>query len=84
MNSPSCYPYTFITCASSGLGKALAIECAKRGRNLILVALPNDGLEILSKRLMHHFHIDVVDFGLDLTDPVSLRIIQNDLNHLST
>ena len=32
--------YTLITGASEGLGKALAIECAGRNMNLILVALP--------------------------------------------
>ena len=44
--------YTLITGASMGLGKALAGECAARGRNLILVALPNEGLEGSAHALM--------------------------------
>lgn len=32
--------FTVITGASRGLGKCLATECAKRGRNLILIAMP--------------------------------------------
>ena len=40
--------YTLITGASEGLGKALALECAKRKMSLVLVSLPNEGLEILA------------------------------------
>ena len=32
--------YTLITGASNGIGKALARECAARGMNLLLIALP--------------------------------------------
>src|SRR5215216_844552 len=32
--------YTLVTGASSGIGKALALECASRGMNILLVALP--------------------------------------------
>jgi uncharacterized protein len=42
----SCY--TLITGASEGLGKALAIECARRNMNLILVALPGPDLYSLA------------------------------------
>ena len=36
--------FTLITGAGAGIGKALAMECASRKMNLILVALP--GLEL--------------------------------------
>jgi short-subunit dehydrogenase len=37
-------PFVLITGASQGLGRALAGACARRGRNLALVALPGSGL----------------------------------------
>ncbi len=37
-------PFVLITGASQGLGRALAWACARRGRNLVLVALPGSGL----------------------------------------
>lgn len=33
--------FTVITGASRGLGKSMAFECAKEGKNLILISLPN-------------------------------------------
>lgn len=59
--------YTLITGASMGLGKALAQECASRGMNLILVALPNEGLPTLAETLQSKFGIEVVIFETDLT-----------------
>lgn len=61
--------YTLITGASMGLGKALAKECASRGRNLILVALPNEGLGEVAETLRSAFGIAVVIFEMDLTNP---------------
>jgi len=40
--------YTVITGASDGFGKALSIECARRNRNLALVALPGPELPALA------------------------------------
>ena len=41
--------YTLITGASEGFGRALAIECASRKMNLILVALPDSNLHFLAE-----------------------------------
>ncbi|NUO00275.1 MAG: SDR family NAD(P)-dependent oxidoreductase [Saprospiraceae bacterium] len=61
--------YTIVTGASMGLGKALAAECAARGRNLILVALPNEGLNDVADKLRSAFGVAVVCFETDLTGP---------------
>ena len=47
--------YTLITGSSEGLGKTLATECASRGMNLILVALPGHALTSLADFLQKLF-----------------------------
>lgn len=51
--------YTLITGTSDGFGKALALECARRGMNLILVALPDSGLLHLAAFIQKNFFVDV-------------------------
>src|SRR6266487_958335 len=67
MNTKS---YTIITGASDGFGKALAIECARRKMNLILVALPGAELYYLASFIERNFFIDVKVFEKDLTKEV--------------
>lgn len=51
--------YSLITGASRGFGKALAIECARRGMNLILVSLPGEQLADFSAQLRATYQVDV-------------------------
>jgi short-subunit dehydrogenase/uncharacterized protein (DUF2062 family) len=60
--------YTLITGASSGLGKELAIACAREKRNLLLVALPGQNLIFLCRRLEMEYGILAQGFEMDLTD----------------
>jgi short-subunit dehydrogenase/uncharacterized protein (DUF2062 family) len=64
---PTSVPYTLITGASSGLGKEFAIDCAKRGMNLILVALPGRNLRLLCNTLERQYTIRAVAYEADLT-----------------
>lgn len=61
-------PFTLITGASEGFGKALAIECALRKMNLILVALPEPGLEDLAEFIRNKFNVRVYALGKDLSN----------------
>ena len=71
MQSPHTrYTYTLITGASSGLGRALAFECASRDMNLILVALPDDGLNEVQQELNIRFSVKTRIYELDLTNSV--------------
>jgi short-subunit dehydrogenase len=60
--------YTLITGASEGLGKRLAIECATRGMNLVLVALAGEALSGLGDFLKRTFDVEVKVFASDLSD----------------
>ena len=60
--------YTLITGGSEGIGKSLAIECAKKGWHLILIALPGEELGSLTSTLMATYGIDVKYLELDLTE----------------
>lgn len=60
--------YTLITGASSGIGKALAKECAARNMNLLLVALPDKDLEIFQSEIKSTYKVCCHTLGLDLTE----------------
>jgi short-subunit dehydrogenase len=68
-------PYTLITGASEGLGKALAIECASRGMNLVLVALPGIELYQLASFLRHRYQVSVCEFELDICQQNNCRYL---------
>ncbi|MEL7587348.1 MAG: SDR family NAD(P)-dependent oxidoreductase [Prolixibacteraceae bacterium] len=59
--------YTLITGASIGLGKELALECARRKMNLILVSLPGEDIEGLSQEIRTSFQVSVSYQEIDLT-----------------
>lgn len=60
--------YTIVTGSSSGIGKAIAIECAKRKYNLILIALPDTGLKSVSNHIQHNYKVDVKYYEINLTE----------------
>jgi uncharacterized protein len=67
--------YTLITGASAGIGKAMAAECAKRGQNLILVALQNSGLAETAACLQQQYGVDVKALELNLTSPNAMQYL---------
>jgi short-subunit dehydrogenase len=61
-----CSDYTLITGASQELGKYFALEGSQRGWNLVLVALPNSGLQQLSDFILKHYNSHIVILEKDL------------------
>jgi len=61
--------YTLVTGASNGIGKAFAQEAAKRGWNVLLIALPETTLDQLKENLQKQYpdqHFDAL--GIDLME----------------
>ncbi len=61
-------PFTLITGAGAGIGKELAIVCASKRYNLLLVSLPGDDLAGLAADLSKLYRIDAHYLELDLTE----------------
>lgn len=59
--------YCLITGASEGFGKALALECASRRMNLVLVALPGPELYYLADFIKRNYKVEVIPIEQDLT-----------------
>lgn len=76
----STQKYTLITGASCGLGKELAIECARRGRNLLLTALPGEQMDEVGKDIAGRFGVDVVTFEADLTQSEQIVDLTREIN----
>src|SRR6187402_3322359 len=59
--------FALITGASEGFGKAMALECAARNMNLVLVALPGSRLSSLSCFIERDYGVTVLFFEHDLS-----------------
>jgi len=67
--------YTLITGASQGIGKAMAMECAKRSLNLFLVALDTDALKETANEIQNTYSVKVRHLGIDLTEKDAPRMV---------
>lgn len=68
METISVDQYSLITGASSGIGRALAIECASRKMNVLLVSLPECGLANFSEELKQTYQVKTSFLEIDLTE----------------
>lgn len=60
--------YALITGASAGLGRAFALECARRGKNVLLVALHGEGLGEVADQINRQYKVEAAFFEVDLTE----------------
>jgi short-subunit dehydrogenase len=74
--------FALITGASEGFGKALALECAARNMNLVLVALPGTGLSSLCCYIERNFGVTTYYFEHDLSKKEECHDLFNEINRL--
>lgn len=74
--------FALITGASDGFGKALALECAARSVNLILVALPGSGLRNLGCYIERNFNVTTYCMEHDLSKKEECYTLFNEINRL--
>lgn len=74
--------YCLITGASEGFGKALAIECASRKMNLILVSLPGSELHSLANTIKQNHHVEVVAIEKDLAREGNCADLYNEISSM--
>lgn len=72
--------YTLVTGASTGLGKELALECARQGRNLILTALPGENIDKLGEEISGKYEVLVQTFETDFTRVGAVELFADKLN----
>jgi len=69
--------YALITGASKGIGKSMAIQLAKSGYQLLLIARSEAELQLLSARLETEFKIKVRILAIDLSIADSSKTLAN-------
>ncbi len=67
MNNQGERFHTLITGAGAGIGRALAVESARRGRDLFLVSLPGEGLPEFAASLEETHGVEAKALEIDLT-----------------
>ncbi len=60
-------PYALVTGSSLGIGRSMVHRLASLGHNIILVALPEQGLLDLAKELEATYNVNAIPYGIDLT-----------------
>lgn len=69
--------FSLVTGASTGIGRALAMECASRNQNLILVALPDSGLKQVKLEIEKKYPVEVRIYETNLVEPNAIKNLYN-------
>jgi short-subunit dehydrogenase len=73
------WPTALVTGASSGIGRAVAVQLAAQGSDLVLVARRRDRLEALAEELSAARGVKVEVLVADVTDPAQLAAVEDRL-----
>lgn len=68
-------PWAVVTGASSGIGRAICVQLAQRGSNVVAVARSEERLGKLQDELQTAYGVDVLPVSTDLARPDSLEVI---------
>ncbi len=70
----------FITGAAGGLGRALSVECSRRGYQLFLTDVNEEGLRCLQRGLERQFPVSIITKACDLTSAESVDAMLADID----
>jgi short-subunit dehydrogenase len=73
------WPVALVTGASSGIGRAIAVQLAAAGSDLIIVARRKDRLDALAEELRARHGVDVEVLVADVTVPAQLANVEDRL-----
>ncbi len=73
------WPLALVTGASSGIGRAIAVQLAAEGSDLVVVARRRDRLEGLAEELRTRHGVKVDVLVADVTDPEQLAVVEDRL-----
>ena len=77
-------PWAVITGASSGIGRAFAIEAARRGLSVVLSARRGDVLEELAADIEREFHVETQVIPLDMSERDAVTRLDEATSNLDT
>ena len=69
--------YTLITGASSGIGLEMSDYCASKGKNVLMISLPNEGLKEKAQNISKKHGVKTSIFECDLTDVSEIDRLKN-------
>ena len=72
----------FITGASQGIGKAIALKFAEEGADLIITGRNEEKLIDIASEIEQQFSVNVFTFSADLSDPSSVKKMIFNINKL--
>lgn len=72
--------YAMVTGASQGLGKAISFELAKRGKNIILISLPNQNIDAVAAEIASRHSVKTVYYETDFSRPGNVLTLSNWIN----
>jgi len=75
-------PWGFVTGATEGIGRAIAVELGRAGFNLVLVARRPAELDTVAKSLSNQFEVETLCLAEDLAEPAAVERIVKRTTHL--
>jgi len=75
--------WAVVTGSSQGIGRSYAMELARRGLNIILVARSKERLSQVAKEIQETFHVKTEIIVVDFTDSSAVKKVAKELDKIT-